>query len=213
MVFFCAVSVERLVFHLDDDHLADGHHDGVVNLDVSLLDGDAVDGAVGDGEGVARDGGELGAVRHVGEAVGALDNVGTDDLGDAVVVEQIHLGHAELAGELSEGIVVGTEDGEGAGGGEAFFEATLLVRRWRDEGVKWREEDLSVSFILWILFFFGGKDVLWSSFWPDFLERSFRCGQKSRRRIARTMQAEIVLEGERSQAGVPPLRRLFSWRG
>lgn len=81
----CARSVSQNAKNLNDDHLANGHHDGVVNLDVSLLDLDAVDGAVGDGEGVARDGGELGAVRHVGEAVGALDDVGAHDLGNAVV--------------------------------------------------------------------------------------------------------------------------------
>ena len=110
---------------LDDDDLADGHHDGVVRLDVRLLDGDTVDGTVGDGERVARQGGELRAVSHVRQTVGALDNVGTDDLGDAIVVQQIHLRHAKLLGEFGEGVVVGAEDGEGTGGGKALLEAAL----------------------------------------------------------------------------------------
>ena len=59
-------------FNLNQDHFANGHHNGVVNLDIRLLDLDAVDGAVGDGKGVACDGGELGAVGHVRQAVGAL---------------------------------------------------------------------------------------------------------------------------------------------
>ena len=102
---------------------------GVVHLDVVLLELGAVDGAAGDGDGLASDRGERGAVGHVLKAVCALHNVALDHVLKVGVLHDLHLGLADLLAESHERVVVGGENGDGAGGGHDGLVAGLFWRR------------------------------------------------------------------------------------
>ena len=101
---------------LSEDHGVDGVEDGVVNLDVVLGHGSAVSLAALDGDGGAGHGGELGAVGHVLEAVGTLDDHAHHDAGEVGVLVELHLRLARVLAESLHGVVVGGEHGDGAGG-------------------------------------------------------------------------------------------------
>ena len=93
-------------------------HDPVANLDVVLLERHAVHLASGARDGGPAGGGEGLALGHVREGHRALDDVVLDDVGQRLVRHEVHLGGAELLGELDEGVVVGAEDGDGARAGQ-----------------------------------------------------------------------------------------------
>jgi hypothetical protein len=109
-------------------------HDPVANLDVVLLERHAVHLASGARDGGPAGGGEGLALGHVREGNRALDDVVLDDVGQRLVRHEVHLGGAELLGELDEGVVVGAEDGDGARAGQEAL-AVGLRRSSGGDGV------------------------------------------------------------------------------
>lgn len=135
-IVLCKKSGPHLIRNCLQDDLTDGMDDTVADLDVLLLELDAVDGGASrlNLDGIATNSSYI-TIEGRGENL-AREDVALEDIGQVGEVLELKLGDAELLGGSSECIIIGSEHSKlGVGIHEGLVEASLDDKRAKNHVV------------------------------------------------------------------------------